>query len=48
MLITLRNILDIAESKNMAVAAFNTTSLEGIMAVIEAAEEENAPVILQV
>ena len=47
MLITLRNILDIAESKNMAVAAFNATSLEGIMAVIEAAEEENAPVILQ-
>ncbi|AYB00500.1 class II fructose-bisphosphate aldolase [Lachnoanaerobaculum umeaense] len=47
MLITLRNILDIAESKNMAIAAFNATSLEGIMAVIEAAEEENTPVILQ-
>lgn len=47
MLITLRNILDIAESKNMAIAAFNVTSLEGIMAVIEAAEEENTPVILQ-
>ena len=47
MLITLKNILDIAESKNMAVAAFNATSLEGIMAVIEAAEEEDSPVILQ-
>ena len=38
MLITLKNILDIAESKNMAVAAFNATSIEGIMSVIEAAE----------
>ena len=38
MLITLKNILDIAESKNMAVAAFNVTSLEGILAVIEAAQ----------
>lgn len=47
MLITLRNILDIADSKNMAIAAFNVTSLEGIMAVIEAAEKEDTPVILQ-
>ena len=47
MLITLKNILDIAESKNMAVAAFNVTSLEGILAVIEAAQEEDTPVILQ-
>lgn len=47
MLIRLKNILDIAESKNMAIAAFNATSLEGIMAVIEAAQEEDTPVILQ-
>ena len=47
MLITLKNILDIVESKNMAVAAFNVTSLEGILAVIEAAQEEDTPVILQ-
>ena len=47
MLITLKNILDIAESKNMAVAAFNVTSLEGILAAIEAAQEEDTPVILQ-
>ena len=47
MLITLKNILDIAESKNMAVAAFNVTSLEGILAVIEAAQEEDTPVIVQ-
>lgn len=47
MLIKLKNILEIAESKNMAIAAFNVTSLEGIVAVIEAAQEENVPVILQ-
>ena len=47
MVIALKNILDIAESKNMAIAAFNATSLEGIMAVIEAAQEEDTPVILQ-
>ena len=47
MLIRLKNILDIAESKNMAIAAFNATSLEGIMAAIEAAQEEDTPVILQ-
>ena len=47
MLIRLKNILDIAESKNMAIAAFNATSLEGIMAVIESAQEEDTPVILQ-
>jgi ketose-bisphosphate aldolase, class II len=31
----------------MAVAAFNVTSLEGILAVIEAAQEEDTPAILQ-
>ena len=47
MLITLKNILKMAESKDMAIAAFNVTSLEGILAVIEAAEYEDTPVILQ-
>ena len=47
MLITLKNILKMAESKDMAIAAFNVTSLEGILAVIEAAEDEDTPVILQ-
>ena len=47
MLITLKNILKMAESKGMAIAAFNVTSLEGILAVIEAAEDEDTPVILQ-
>lgn len=47
MLITLKNILKMAESKDMAIAAFNVTSLEGVLAVIEAAEYEDTPVILQ-
>ena len=47
MLITLKNILKMAESKDMAIAAFNVTSLEGVLAVIEAAEDEDIPVILQ-
>lgn len=47
MIISLKNILQIAESKNIAVAAFNVTSLEGIQAVISAAEKLNQPVILQ-
>ena len=47
MLITLKNILKMAESKDMAIAAFNVTSLEGVLAVIEAAENEDTPVILQ-
>lgn len=47
MLITLKNILKMAESKDMAIAAFNVTSLEGLLAVIEAAEDEDTPVILQ-
>ena len=33
MLITLKNILKMAESKDMAIAAFNVTSLEGVLAV---------------
>lgn len=47
MIISLKAILQIAESKNIAIAAFNVTSLEGIQAVLSAAEELNQPVILQ-
>ncbi|MBE5807754.1 MAG: class II fructose-bisphosphate aldolase [Clostridiales bacterium] len=47
MLLTLRSILDIAEAKNIAIAAFNVTTLEGIEAVLSAAEELDQPVILQ-
>ena len=47
MIISLKSILEIAESKNIAIAAFNVTSLEGIQAALSAAEELNQPVILQ-
>ena len=40
----LRNALE----NNYALAAFNYTNLEGIKAIIEAAEEMNSPVIIQV
>lgn len=47
MIISLQAILEIADSKNMAIAAFNVTSMEGIQAALEAAEELDQPVILQ-
>lgn len=47
MLVTLKEILQIAEGKKTAVGAFNAANLESLQAVIEAAEESNHPVILQ-
>ncbi|HCD46451.1 MAG TPA: ketose-bisphosphate aldolase [Lachnoclostridium sp.] len=47
MLITMKAILELADAKNIAIGAFNITSLEGIQAVLEASEELNQPVILQ-
>ncbi len=47
MLVSLKTILDIAESRKIAVGAFNITSLEGLRALIEAAEELDQPVIIQ-
>lgn len=47
MIISLKAILEIADSRNIAIAAFNVTSMEGIQAVLQAAEELNQPVILQ-
>ena len=47
MLVTLKSVLGIAEAENIAIGAFNLTTLEGIRAVIEAAEELKQPVILQ-
>lgn len=37
-----------AENGGYAIGAFNVYNLEGIEAVVEAAEEENSPAILQV
>lgn len=47
MLISMKAILELADAKKIAVGAFNITSLEGIQAVLGAAEELKQPVILQ-
>lgn len=46
MLVTLKNILKIAEAEKCAIGSFNTPNLESLKAVIGAAEELNQPVIL--
>lgn len=47
MLVTLKEIMEIAEEKKIAVGAFNTPNLESLQAVMEAAEERKLPVIIQ-
>lgn len=46
MLVTLNEILAMAQEKNCAVGAFNTPNLECITAVLNAAEKLNVPVII--
>ena len=46
MLVTLKEILKLAEAKKCAVGSFNTPNFESLKAVIGAAEELNQPVIL--
>jgi tagatose 1,6-diphosphate aldolase GatY/KbaY len=48
MLTTLNELLQRAEASNYAVGGFNVYNLEGIKAVISAAEAEQSPVILQI
>ena len=45
MLISLKDILAIAEEKGCAIGSFNTPNLECINAVIAAAEELNVPLL---
>ena len=47
MLATLNDVVKIAEEKQIAIGSFNTPNLEGLQAVIEAAEELELPVIIQ-
>lgn len=47
MLVTLKEILSIAEKRKIAVGSFNISGLEAIEAVLSAAEELELPVILQ-
>ena len=44
---TLKEILDLAEKGGFAVPAFNVYNLETLMGVVKAAEETNAPIIIQ-
>ena len=46
MLVTLKEILKIAEAKKCAIGSFNTPNLASLKAVISAAEERNEPVII--
>lgn len=47
MLVTLKQIMNLCETKKIAVGSFNTPNLESVMAVISAAEELDVPVIIQ-
>ena len=47
MLVTLKEILEIAEKRQIAVGSFNAPNLESLQAVIGAAEELDLPVIIQ-
>ena len=46
MLVTLKEILAIAEERKIAVGSFNTPNLASLRAILAAAEELNQPVIL--
>lgn len=48
MLVTLQEIIGMAEAGNYCVPAFNVYNIEIVMGVIKAAEEQKAPVIIQV
>ncbi|NLP37316.1 MAG: class II fructose-1,6-bisphosphate aldolase [Firmicutes bacterium] len=45
--VTLNEVLADAQKRHYAVGAFNTNNMEIVQAIVEAAEEERAPVILQ-
>ena len=47
MLVSLRDICNIAEQNNMAVTAVNSASLEAVRAAVDVAEETGYPIIIQ-
>lgn len=47
MLVTLKEITDLCEAKQCGAGAFNTPNLESVVAVLDAAQELNVPVIIQ-
>ncbi|MBC8332772.1 MAG: class II fructose-bisphosphate aldolase family protein [Anaerolineae bacterium] len=48
MLISTKTLLTTAQAENYAIGAFNVYNLEGVRAVIAAAEAENSPAMLQI
>ena len=48
MLVTLKEVLDMAVAGNYCIPAFNVYNMETAMGVIAAAEEAKAPIIMQV
>ncbi len=46
MLVSLKEILKLAEARKIAIGSFNTPNLESLLAVLKAAEEMNEPVII--
>ena len=46
MLVNLKEILEIAEERKIAIGMFNATGLDSLQAVIAAAEELDQPVII--
>ena len=47
-LVSLRQLLDHAAENNYGIPAFNVNNLEQVQAIMQAADEVNAPVIMQV
>ena len=47
MIVNLKEITEIAEKRGIAVGAFNAANLESLIAIIEAAEELDVPVVIQ-
>lgn len=48
MLVTLQEMIGMAEAGNYCIPAFNVYNVETVMGVIKAAEEQKAPIIIQV
>ena len=48
MLVSLKEVIDLAEKGGFAIPAFNVYNIETVMGVVKAAEEMRAPVIIQV
>lgn len=48
MLVSLQEVLHMAQRGGFAVPAFNVYNMETVMGAVQAAEEANAPIIMQV